>query len=65
MNPKWNHECSFWNQAEGDTTLKEMEAEMEEGATSQEVQAATGAWKRQGDGCPSRFSERCTLVLMP
>ena len=27
MNPKWNHECPFWNQAEGDTTLKEMEAE--------------------------------------
>lgn len=27
MNPKWNHECPSWSQAEGDTTLKEMEAE--------------------------------------
>ena len=27
MNPKWDHECPFCNQAEGDTTLDEMEAQ--------------------------------------
>ena len=49
MNPKWNHECPSWSQAEGDTTLKEMEAEsgamcFEDGGRGHKPRSAGSHW---------------------